>query len=86
MPNIIAGIFAVALGIWGLSLWWYPVMELLRGFVPLLLIVFGMVAIMAGVTRYERSEPSDSDLLATLGEGVDGEVETKAGSSEGERG
>ncbi|MBF0219283.1 MAG: hypothetical protein HQL49_07115 [Gammaproteobacteria bacterium] len=68
MPNIIAGLLAIAFGIWGLSVWWYSVMEALRGVVPLLLIAFGVIALMAGVTRFERREPSDADLMATLDE------------------
>jgi hypothetical protein len=61
MPQIIAGLLAVTLGLWGLSVWWYSVEELLRGLVPLLLILFGVAALMAGVTRPERREADSSD-------------------------
>jgi hypothetical protein len=64
MPNVVIGLLSIALGLWGVSVWWYSLAELLRGLVPLLLLLFGMVALMAGVTRV-RDEPddvSDSDL------------------------
>lgn len=66
MPNIIIGLLSISIGLWGVSVWWYSLAELLRGLVPLILLVFGMVALMAGVTRV-RNEPedelSDSDLV-----------------------
>ncbi len=44
MPQIIAGLLAFSIGLWGLSVWWYSVEEFLRGAVPLLLILFGIGA------------------------------------------
>ncbi len=66
MPSIIAGLLAFALGLWGLSVWWYSVEELLRGLVPLLLLFFGMVALMAGVSRVTiapKDSRSDEELI-----------------------
>ena len=65
MAQIIAGLLAVTLGLWGLSVWWYSVEELLRGLVPLLLILFGVAALMAGVTRpvARDVERSDQELM-----------------------
>ena len=66
MPSIIAGLLAFAMGLWGLSVWWYSVEELLRGLVPLLLLMFGMVALMAGVSRVATvgdDEKCDEDLM-----------------------
>lgn len=51
MANIIFGLVALALGLWGLSVWWWSVVEMLRGVVPLLLIILGFVALGAGITR-----------------------------------
>ncbi len=65
MPSIIAGLLAFAMGLWGLSVWWYSVEELLRGLIPLLLLLFGMVALMAGVSRVATvsdDEQSDEEL------------------------
>ncbi len=49
MPSIIGGIIAISLGVWGLSMYWWSIAELLRGLLPLLLIVGGLVALSAGV-------------------------------------
>jgi len=66
MPNIIIGLLSISVGLWGVSVWWFSLAELLRGVVPLLLLLFGMVALMAGVTRV-KNEPaddvSDSELV-----------------------
>ncbi|MBF0471239.1 MAG: hypothetical protein HQL48_07665 [Gammaproteobacteria bacterium] len=66
MTYILIGLSSIALGLWGLSVWWYSVMEVLRGLAPLLLIAFGLVAMMAGVKRNRRRQPADKDLLQTL--------------------
>ncbi|MEI6986851.1 MAG: magnetosome protein MamI [Rhodospirillaceae bacterium] len=50
MPSIMFGLLAVALGLWGLSAWWWSVVELLRGFLPLVLVFVGVLALAAGVT------------------------------------
>ena len=61
MPSIIVGLLAFAMGLWGLSVWWYSVEELLRGLVPLLLLLFGMVALIAGVSRVATAPKDDRD-------------------------
>jgi hypothetical protein len=68
MPQIIAGLLAVTLGLWGLSVWWYSVEELLRGMLPLLLILFGVAALMSGVSRPQaaQKERSDQELMDQL--------------------
>jgi hypothetical protein len=70
MVQIIAGLLAVTLGLWGMSVWWFSVEELLRGLTPILLILFGVVALMAGVsapsTRLRTR--SDRDLVKQMRE------------------
>ncbi|MBF0626028.1 MAG: hypothetical protein HQL82_14625 [Magnetococcales bacterium] len=56
MPNIIFGLLTMALGLWGLSVWWWSVAEMLRGLVPILLILLGLVALGAGVTRIREAD------------------------------
>ncbi|MBF0178145.1 MAG: hypothetical protein HQL63_15065 [Magnetococcales bacterium] len=51
MPSIIIGLVAISLGLWGLSAWWWSMVEFLRGLIPLILVLFGFVALGAGVTR-----------------------------------
>lgn len=50
MANIIAGLLAISLGLWGLSVWWGSVTELLRGLAPPFLLALGFIALAAGVS------------------------------------
>ena len=64
MANIIFGLVSLALGLWGVSVWWWSIVEVLRGVVPIMLILLGIVALGAGVTRMRdqngvRHEPDD---------------------------
>jgi hypothetical protein len=57
MANIIFGLVALALGLWGVSVWWWSIVEILRGLIPIVLILLGLVALGAGVTRMrERTD------------------------------
>ena len=49
MINVIAGLIAIVLGVWGMKVWWWSFSELMRGLIPLLLIIGGLVAIAAGI-------------------------------------
>ncbi|WP_162530721.1 hypothetical protein [Rhodovastum atsumiense] len=44
------GLLAIALGLAGLSAWWWSVVELIRGVLPLLLVAFGVLALAAGLS------------------------------------
>ncbi|MBF0308760.1 MAG: hypothetical protein HQL56_04440 [Magnetococcales bacterium] len=59
MPTIVFGLISMALGLWGLSTWWWSIVELLRGLVPLLLIVLGLVALGAGVSKIRNGGPAE---------------------------
>ncbi len=68
MGNIIAGLISIALGIWGISVWWWSVAEFLRGVVPIVLVLGGLVALGAGIRIYreenedlEKDEEDDSE-------------------------
>ena len=56
MPGIIIGLLAVAFGLWGMTVWWWSVAELLRGIVPIILIALGVVALAAGVTTVRQDD------------------------------
>ncbi|MBF0110518.1 MAG: hypothetical protein HQL76_15225 [Magnetococcales bacterium] len=58
MPTIVFGLISIALGLWGLSTWWWSIVEMLRGIVPLLLIVLGLVALGAGVSKMRIGRPN----------------------------
>ncbi len=49
MPSVVFGLLALALGLWGMTAWWWSVTEFLRGAVPVVLIGLGLVALAAGV-------------------------------------
>ncbi|MBF0381850.1 MAG: hypothetical protein HQL69_12580 [Magnetococcales bacterium] len=59
MANIIFGLVALALGLWGVSVWWWSIVEILRGIVPIALILLGLVALGAGVTKMRDKEHDD---------------------------
>lgn len=63
MNNIIIGLLGVSFGLWGLTVWWWSFAELLRGLVPLALILFGVVALGAGVSQIRTGKKIDDDLI-----------------------
>ena len=49
MTNIVVGLVAICLGIWGLvNYWWYTV-DVIIAIFPLVLLIFGLVALLAGL-------------------------------------
>lgn len=61
MASIIFGLAALSLGLWGLSAWWWSVTEVLRGLVPIVLIMIGPIALGAGISRLrERGEAAQA--------------------------
>lgn len=50
MASIIGGIVALGLGIWGLVSWWWDFVLVLRGAVPFVIVLGGIVAITAGIS------------------------------------
>lgn len=76
MASIVFGLIAIALGLWGLSTWWWSVTELLRGLVPLLLILIGPIALGAGITRLRENSEMEAALSGESPAGpVDGNDE-----------
>ncbi|MEI8393161.1 MAG: magnetosome protein MamI [Rhodospirillaceae bacterium] len=64
MPSIMFGLLAVALGLWGLSAWWWSVVELLRGVLPLVLVFVGVLALAAGVSGLRKDSKMTDESLA----------------------
>ena len=64
MASIVFGLVAIALGLWGLSAWWWSVAEVLRGIVPLLLILIGPVALGAGITKIRENSEMEAVLAS----------------------
>lgn len=68
MPMIFAALLAISFGLWGLTAWWWSVVEILRGLTPIALILFGVIALAVGLShvRVDR-EVSDESLLGEEG-------------------
>ncbi len=64
MPSIMFGLLAIALGLWGLSAWWWSVVELLRGVLPMVLVFVGVLALAAGVSRFGKGGKVTDESLA----------------------
>ncbi len=43
--NIIIGLISIVLGIWGLFAWWESFGMVMRGLIPILLCIFGILVI-----------------------------------------
>ena len=64
MASIIVGLLALALGLWGLTVWWWSFAELMRGLTPIALLLLGIVALASGVSKVrEEGAVKDEDLL-----------------------
>lgn len=49
--SIIGGTAAIVLGLLGIINWWFSFVELLKGSVPCLLILGGLIALLAGISE-----------------------------------
>ena len=56
MSNIIGGLIAIVLGIWGLLVWWGEFGAVMRGFVPFALIVLGLLSLLSKYNKRRKSE------------------------------
>ena len=56
MTHLFFGSILVALGVWGIVAWWGLFGLVMRGVVPFFLLVFGLVAIIAGCRRSAHAE------------------------------
>ncbi|KPK49923.1 MAG: hypothetical protein AMK72_03390 [Planctomycetes bacterium SM23_25] len=72
MVHILVGIIAIVIGLWGIAANWYMFKDMLVAIVPLAVVCFGMVALLAGMRslkarrgteeagRYEDDESTGS--------------------------
>jgi len=49
MLHIVVGIVAIVIGLWGIMGNWYMFKDILVAVVPLLVLCFGIVAVLAGI-------------------------------------
>ncbi len=55
MLAVITGLVFIVLGLWGILGWWSDFLSFLRGSVPFMLFVGGLLAVVAGVTSIRDS-------------------------------
>ena len=60
MIHLIVGVLSLVLGAWGMIVWWGHFGELLRGLIPMLLVLVGLAAVGAGF-RKTIGEAEDED-------------------------
>ncbi len=61
MFYIILGLFGIALGIWGLFDEYYYVMDSIKGGLPILLMLSGLLATLAGIIPPQGMEETDDE-------------------------
>jgi hypothetical protein len=67
MRHLVIGMVLIALGLWGISTWWDAFSFAMRAFVPLLALVWGVLAVLSSYSRLglsSRRRMSDVDLEA----------------------
>ena len=60
MLHVIIGITAIVVGLWGISRNWYMFLDMLLTMLPAGMIIFGIVALLAGL-RSMRSNVEQAD-------------------------
>ncbi len=61
MKNLIGGIVAICLGLWGVTTWWASFGLVMRGIVPFALIVLGLLAVVTGFRRLSNRGSEDGE-------------------------
>lgn len=51
MKHVIAGVGFIVLGMSGLSAWWVNFGQVMRGLLPFMLLLLGLVAVLSGFSR-----------------------------------
>lgn len=63
MKHVIFGLISALLGIWGIIVWWDEFGEIMRGVVPFVLLVIGIIGILAGL-QVQKELAKEDDTLA----------------------
>ena len=74
MLHIILGLFFIALGIWGVYDEWYYVVDFIKGFFSIFLVLFGLVGIMAGIVG-SKGKILSAGASQTIDDAIDFEKE-----------
>ena len=55
MLHVVVGIVAIVIGLWGIMGNWYMFKDILVAIVPLLVLCFGIVAVLAGIRKMKAN-------------------------------
>lgn len=55
MWHLLTGIVLITLGLWGMSAWWSVFGLVMRGVLPFMMIVLGLVALLSSYYRLQAS-------------------------------
>ncbi len=67
MRHLVIGMSLIALGLWGISTWWDAFAFAMRAFVPLIAVVWGVLAVLSSYSRLgfvNRRRTAKDDLAA----------------------
>jgi len=59
MMHVLVGLTVLVLGAWGIITWWGDFGMLLRGLIPILLVLTGLVAVGAGFRKTVREDEEE---------------------------
>ncbi len=65
MPVIMFGLLCLALGLLGMSAWWWSVVEFIRGVLPMVLVFVGVLALASGVSGIRKDGKVSDERLST---------------------
>ncbi|MFC1620850.1 hypothetical protein ACFL2G_00965 [Candidatus Omnitrophota bacterium] len=49
--TLLGGIISILIGIWGIGTWWWSFVDLLKGCMPIVLVLGGLAALFAGISE-----------------------------------
>jgi len=59
--TVLGGIIAIFIGVWGIMDWWWSFVDLLKGCVPLVLVLGGLAAFFAGISEIKDAAQAKKD-------------------------
>lgn len=61
MKHLVGALALMALGLWGMAVWWSSFGLVMRGLVPFALLGFGLVALLSGYNRISGAGNAELD-------------------------